>query len=91
MEERQHALQSGNPPDCVLSPGDHVRVDHRAFTRPVHVLVKLVVLGIDASLWDDLEKFNGTVVDRYKLVKSFVMHFHFCVRCVIYWTRWFDG
>lgn len=67
LEERQQALQSGHPSDGVMS-GDHVRVDHRAFTRPVHVLVKLVLLGIDASLWGDLEKFSGTVVDRHELL-----------------------
>jgi hypothetical protein len=37
-------------PNSSLSPGDHIRVDKRAFKKPVHVNVKLVVLGYDPGM-----------------------------------------
>jgi hypothetical protein len=52
-------------PDSELSPGDHVRVDKRAFTREIHVKVQLQLLGYDPGLWGGLTEFRGLVVDRY--------------------------
>ena len=52
-------------PDFKLSPGNHVCVDKRAFTRNTHVTVKLELLGYDTSLWGGLTKFRGLVVNRY--------------------------
>jgi hypothetical protein len=60
------SLEIGQPlPNSELSPGDHIRVDKRAFQRDVFVKVKLVLLGYDPRLWGDLEFFSGLVVDRY--------------------------
>jgi hypothetical protein len=66
MHRYQMSLETGLPlPNSELSPGDHIRVDKRAFTRDVFVKVKLVLLGYDPDLWGDLECFSGVVVDRY--------------------------
>jgi hypothetical protein len=64
---RQLSLETGQAlPADFLSPGDHIRVDKRAFTKPTHIKVKLQVLGFDNGLWGDLvEHFSGLVVDRY--------------------------
>jgi hypothetical protein len=44
-------LETGMPlPNSTLSPGDHIRVDRRAFTKDVHVRVKLEILGFDRAL-----------------------------------------
>lgn len=40
-------------------------VDERAFPGILNVLVKLSVLGIDGTLWGDLQKFSGVVRSRY--------------------------
>jgi hypothetical protein len=50
LEDRQRALQAGYPIPSDLSPGDHIRVDPRAFRIPIHVKVPAQVLGIDSSL-----------------------------------------
>jgi hypothetical protein len=63
---RRLSLETGQPlPNSQLSPGDHVRVDRRAFVQEVHVKVNLDVLGYDRGMWGGLEYFSGHVVDRY--------------------------
>jgi hypothetical protein len=56
----QLALETGQPlPNSTLSPGDHIRVDKRAFRRAVFVKVKLSLLGYNSGLWGNLESFSG--------------------------------
>jgi hypothetical protein len=63
---RRLSLETGQPlPADLLSPGDHIRVDKRAFTKPTHVKVKLHVLGFDSGMWGDLEYFSGFILDHY--------------------------
>jgi hypothetical protein len=63
---QEELLETGMPlPNSCLSPGDHIRVDKKAFTEDIHVKVKLEVLGFDRGLWGDLDSFTGLVVDRY--------------------------
>jgi hypothetical protein len=65
-ELRRLSLETGMPlPDLELSPGDHVRVDQRAFIKPTYVKVALEVLGYDPGMWGGLQEFSGIVVDRY--------------------------
>jgi hypothetical protein len=52
-------------PDSQLSPGDHIRVDRRTFTKNVYVKVALDLLGYDPGLWRGLTDFSGLVIDRY--------------------------
>ena len=52
-------------PNDLLNLGDHIRVDNKAFTKPIHMKVKLDVLGFDHAKWGNLEHFNNLVVDRY--------------------------
>jgi hypothetical protein len=63
---RRQSLEIGHPlPNSGLSPGDHVRVDKRAFLHDVHVKVTLELLGYDRGMWGGLEHFSGHVVDSY--------------------------
>jgi hypothetical protein len=63
---RRLSLETGQPlPSDLMSPGDHICVNKRAFTSPTHVKVKLRVLGFDSGMWGGLEHFSGLVVDRY--------------------------
>ena len=48
-----------------MSPPDRIMVGTRAFQGEVQVLVKLDVLGLDSTMWGDLQHFRGLVVDRY--------------------------
>ena len=63
----ENALQS--PQGTQHEQGDPVEhvtpIDARAFPRILHVLVKLSTLGIDETLWGDLQKFSGVVMCRY--------------------------
>lgn len=59
---QEESLETRMPlPNSCLSPGDHIRVDKRAFTEDVHFKVKLKVLGFDRGLWRDLDSFTGLV------------------------------
>lgn len=62
---RRRAVEQGLDFETTVSPGQHVRVDHRAFQQPQHVLVKLATLGLDSSLWGEIEHFRGLVRHRY--------------------------
>jgi hypothetical protein len=63
---RRVSLEIGQAlPNSELSPGDHVRVDRRAFVHDVHVKVMLDLLGYDRGMWGGLEHFSSHVVDRY--------------------------
>jgi hypothetical protein len=63
---RRLSLETGQPlPNSQLSPGDHVRVDYRAFVDEVHVKVSLDLLGYDRGMWGGLQYFTGAIVDCY--------------------------
>lgn len=47
--------------ETIESHGQHMRVDHHTFRHPEYVLVKLSALGLDCSLWGDIEHFRGLV------------------------------
>jgi hypothetical protein len=65
-ELQRLSLETGMPlPNLELSPGDHVRVDQRAFTKPTYVKVALELLGYDPGMWGGLQEFSSIVVDRY--------------------------
>ena len=62
---RSRSLQAGMPVEGNLSPGDHPKVDHRAFPHRVRVKVPLELLGQDSSMWVGLLHFSGEVQHRY--------------------------
>ena len=64
-ESRLRAAQNGLVVKGNLSPGDHPKVDHRAFPIPVYVNAGLDVLGHDSSLWVGVQHFSGEVQHRY--------------------------
>lgn len=55
----------GSRPRLGLSPGEHIRVDNRAFPEKMHVYVSLETLGYNRADWGDLEKFSGRVIGHY--------------------------
>ena len=64
-ESRLRAAREGVLVEGNLSPGDHPKVDHRAFPIPVYVNAGLDVLGHDSSLWVGVQHFSGEVQHRY--------------------------
>ena len=64
-ESRIRAAQEGMQVEGNTSPGDHPKVDHRAFPHPVFVNARMDVLGQDSSLWVGVEHFTGEVQHRY--------------------------
>ena len=64
-ESRLRAAREGVLVEGNLSPGDHPKVDHRAFPTPVYVNAGLDVLGHDSSLWVGVQHFSGEVQHRY--------------------------
>jgi hypothetical protein len=57
---RRQSLERGMPlPNFDLSPGNHIRVDKRAFTHPMTVRVRLEQLGYDSGLWGGARRVCG--------------------------------
>jgi hypothetical protein len=59
LEDRQEAFQTRRP------SANRPQVDHWAWPIPVHVKVRLDVLGVDPTIWGGLEMFSGVVTNRY--------------------------
>ena len=64
-ESWQRALQKGMRVEGNLSPGDHPRVNHRAFLEPVFVKVRLDLLGQDSSSRTGVQHFKGEIKHSY--------------------------
>ena len=83
-ESRLRAAQEGLLVEGNLSPGDHPKVDHRAFPIPVYVNAGLDVLGHDSSLWVGVQHFSGEVQHMYYHevhgCPMFTINFGGCIR-----------